>query len=344
MELSTYFRINASETGQFERTLIIADEGSFVSYLEGCTAPARREPIACSGGGACRSRKSRDQIFDGAEWYPGDEAGKGGIYNFVTKRGDCRGRASKISWTQVETGSAITWKYPSCILRGDDSVGEFYSIRHHHNYQQADTGTKMIHLGKKHALTHVSKGFPRGARRTPIAAWSASMPGLKNARNHTQCDSLLIGTHCGAHTVPYIESRNPSRRWSMRRRRRRFPTISCSIACARHSPGRSGGSDRQWFLPRGAAAIADGVRGRGAEAGRHQPGRQRRMNMLEIDDLHVTVDGKQILKGITLSVPAGEVHAVMGPMVRANRRCLIRSPDAKDMTSAAAASSTGVRI
>jgi Fe-S cluster assembly protein SufB len=213
MELSTYFRINASETGQFERTLIIADEGAYVSYLEGCTAPKRDE-------NQLHAAVVELVALDGAEikystvqnWYPGDENGLGGIYNFVTKRGDCRGRASKISWTQVETGSAITWKYPSCILRGDDSVGEFYSIAIANNYQQADTGTKMIHLGKNTRSRIISKGISAGKAQNTYRGLVSVHPKAANARNYTQCDSLLIGGECGAHTVPYIEARNPSAR------------------------------------------------------------------------------------------------------------------------------------
>ena len=213
MELSTYFRINASETGQFERTLIVADEGAYVSYLEGCTAPKRDE-------NQLHAAVVELVALDGAEikystvqnWYPGDENGLGGIYNFVTKRGDCRGRGSKISWTQVETGSAITWKYPSCILRGDDSVGEFYSIAIANNYQQADTGTKMIHLGKNTRSRIISKGISAGRAQNTYRGLVSVHPKAVNARNYTQCDSLLIGGECGAHTVPYIEARNPSAR------------------------------------------------------------------------------------------------------------------------------------
>jgi len=213
MELSTYFRINASETGQFERTLIVADEGAYVSYLEGCTAPKRDE-------NQLHAAVVELVALDGAEikystvqnWYPGDEAGKGGIYNFVTKRGDCRGRDSKISWTQVETGSAITWKYPSCILRGDNSVGEFYSIAIANHFQQADTGTKMLHLGRNTRSRIVSKGISAGRAQNTYRGLVSVHPKAANARNHTQCDSLLIGKQCGAHTVPYIESRNPSAR------------------------------------------------------------------------------------------------------------------------------------
>ena len=211
MELSTYFRINASETGQFERTLIIADEGSFVSYLEGCTAPKRDEnQLHAAVVELVTLEKAEIKYSTVQNWYPGDENGLGGIFNFVTKRGDCRGRGSKISWTQVETGSAITWKYPSCILRGDDTVGEFYSIAITNNFQQADTGTKMIHLGKNTRSRIVSKGISAGRAQNTYRGLVSVHPRADNARNHTQCDSLLIGSHCGAHTVPYIESRNPS--------------------------------------------------------------------------------------------------------------------------------------
>jgi len=211
MELSTYFRINASETGQFERTLIIADEGSYVSYLEGCTAPKRDEnQLHAAVVELVALEKAEIKYSTVQNWYPGDAEGKGGIYNFVTKRGDCRGRGSKISWTQVETGSAITWKYPSCILRGDDTVGEFYSIAITNNFQQADTGTKMIHLGKNTRSRIVSKGISAGKAQNTYRGLVSVHPKAQNARNHTQCDSLLIGAHCGAHTVPYIESRNPT--------------------------------------------------------------------------------------------------------------------------------------
>jgi Fe-S cluster assembly protein SufB len=211
MELSTYFRINASETGQFERTLIIADEGSYVSYLEGCTAPKRDENQLHAAVVELVAMESAEIKYSTVQnWYPGDAEGKGGIYNFVTKRGDCRGRGSKISWTQVETGSAITWKYPSCILRGDDTIGEFYSIAITNNFQQADTGTKMIHLGRNTRSRIVSKGISAGHAQNTYRGLVSVNARAENARNHTQCDSLLIGSHCGAHTVPYIESRNPS--------------------------------------------------------------------------------------------------------------------------------------
>ncbi|HJZ57348.1 MAG TPA: Fe-S cluster assembly protein SufB, partial [Gemmataceae bacterium] len=214
MELSTYFRINAQATGQFERTLIIAEEGSYVSYLEGCTAPMRDEnqlhaavvELVAAGDDA-QIKYSTVQ-----NWYPGDAEGKGGIYNFVTKRGKCVGRRSKISWTQVETGSAITWKYPSCILLGDESVGEFYSVAVTTNRQQADTGTKMIHLGKDTRSTIVSKGISARHGQNSYRGLVKVMRGAQNARNYSQCDSLLLGDRCGAHTFPYIEVRNPTGR------------------------------------------------------------------------------------------------------------------------------------
>ena len=211
MELSTYFRINARNTGQFERTLIIAEEGASVSYLEGCTAPMRDEnQLHAAVVELVALDDAKIKYSTVQNWYPGDAEGKGGIYNFVTKRGACRGKNSKISWTQVETGSAVTWKYPSCILQGDGSVGEFYSVALTHNYQQADTGTKMIHIGKNTSSTIISKGISAGHSNNTYRGLVKIMPGATNARNFTQCDSLLIGDQCGAHTVPYIENRNPS--------------------------------------------------------------------------------------------------------------------------------------
>ncbi|MDP7229792.1 MAG: Fe-S cluster assembly protein SufB [Alphaproteobacteria bacterium] len=209
MELSTYFRINQANTGQFERTLIIADEGSYVSYLEGCTAPQRDEH-------QLHAAVVELVLMDDAEikystvqnWYPGDAEGKGGIYNFVTKRATCRGRNSKVSWTQIETGSAVTWKYPSCILQGDNSVGEFYSVAITNNLQQADTGTKMIHIGENTSSTIIAKGISAGRSQSTYRGLVRMQPGAKGGRNYTQCDSLLIGDKCGAHTVPYIENRN----------------------------------------------------------------------------------------------------------------------------------------
>jgi Fe-S cluster assembly protein SufB len=213
MELSTYFRINAAKTGQFERTLIIADAGSYVSYLEGCTAPMRDEnqlhaavvELICLDDAEIKYSTVQN-------WYPGDANGVGGIYNFVTKRGDCRGKNSKISWTQVETGSAITWKYPSCLLRGENSVGEFYSVAVTNNRQQADTGTKMIHLGKNTRSTVISKGISAGRASNAYRGLIRVAKGADNARNYTQCDSLLMGDQCGAHTFPYIEAKNSSAR------------------------------------------------------------------------------------------------------------------------------------
>jgi Fe-S cluster assembly protein SufB len=211
MELSTYFRINAENTGQFERTLIIADKGSYVSYLEGCTAPQRDENQLHAAVVELVAHDDAEIKYSTVQnWYPGDAEGRGGIYNFVTKRGACRGVRSKISWTQVETGSAITWKYPSCILQGDHSVGEFYSIAITNNRQQADTGTKMIHLGRNTTSRIVSKGISAGRANNTYRGLVRIGPRAENARNHTQCDSLLIGSTCGAHTVPYIEAMNPS--------------------------------------------------------------------------------------------------------------------------------------
>jgi len=211
MELSTYFRINASETGQFERTLIIADKGSYVSYLEGCTAPMRDENQLHAANVELVALDDAEIKYSTVQnWYPGDKDGKGGIYNFVTKRGACRGKNSKISWTQVETGSAITWKYPSCILQGDNSIGEFYSIAITNNYQQADTGTKMIHLGKNTKSKIISKGISGGHGDNTYRGLVRISSKAKNSRNYTQCDSLLMGNKCGAHTIPYIENRNSS--------------------------------------------------------------------------------------------------------------------------------------
>ncbi len=209
MELSTYFRINAKNTGQFERTLIVAEEGSYVSYLEGCTAPQRDE-------NQLHAAIVEIVVLDNAEvkystvqnWYPGDKDGKGGVYNFVTKRAACRGVNSKVSWTQVETGSAVTWKYPSCVLQGDNSVGEFYSVALTNNRQQADTGTKMLHIGKNTVSKIISKGISAGFSNQTYRGLVRVAPSAANARNYSQCDSLLIGSKCGSHTVPYIENRN----------------------------------------------------------------------------------------------------------------------------------------
>jgi Fe-S cluster assembly protein SufB len=211
MELSTYFRINAQNTGQFERTLIIADEGAYVSYLEGCTAPMRDEnQLHAAVVELVALENAQIKYSTVQNWYPGDEQGKGGIFNFVTKRGKCAGRNSKISWTQVETGSAITWKYPSVILQGDDSVGEFYSVALTNRLQQADTGTKMIHIGKNTKSTVVSKGISAGRGQNTYRGLVKVLKGATNARNYSQCDSMLIGDRCGAHTFPYIEVKNTS--------------------------------------------------------------------------------------------------------------------------------------
>ena len=211
MELSTYFRINAANTGQFERTLIIAEEGSHVSYLEGCTAPMRDEnQLHAAVVELVALDNAQIKYSTVQNWYPGDEEGKGGIYNFVTKRGECRGVNSKISWTQVETGSAITWKYPSCVLKGDNSIGEFYSVALTNHRQQADTGTKMIHIGKNTRSTIISKGISAGKAQNSYRGLVKVLKSAENARNHTQCDSLLIGDRCGAHTFPYIEVKQPS--------------------------------------------------------------------------------------------------------------------------------------
>ena len=211
MELSTYFRINAAETGQFERTLIIADEGSYVSYLEGCTAPMRDvNQLHAAVVELVALDNAQIKYSTVQNWYPGDKEGRGGIYNFVTKRGKCSGRNSKISWTQVETGSAITWKYPGCILQGDNSVGEFYSVALTNNYQQADTGTKMIHIGKNTRSTVLSKGISAGHGQNTYRGLVKIMKGAEGARNYSQCDSLLLGEQCGAHTFPYLEVMNSS--------------------------------------------------------------------------------------------------------------------------------------
>ncbi len=211
MELSTYFRINAAKTGQFERTLIIADAGSHVSYLEGCTAPMRDEnQLHAAVVELVALDDAKIKYSTVQNWYPGDANGVGGIYNFVTKRGDCRGRNSHISWTQVETGSAITWKYPSCVLRGENSIGEFYSVATVNNFQQADTGTKMIHIGRNTRSTIVAKGISAGHGESTYRGLVKILPSAHGARNFTQCDSLLMGTKCGAHTFPYVEVKNPT--------------------------------------------------------------------------------------------------------------------------------------
>ena len=316
MELSTYFRINAQETGQFERTLIIADEGAYVSYLEGCTAPKRDENQLHAAVVELVALDDAEIKYSTVQnWYPGDEEGKGGIYNFVTKRGDCRGANSKISWTQVETGSAITWKYPSCILRGDNSVGEFYSIAITNHYQQADTGTKMIHLGKNTRSRIISKGISAGhAQNTYRGLVERASEGGERAQFHAVRFAADRPAMRRAHRALY---RKPQSVGAHRARSddvedRRRPAVLLHLA--RHSDRGSRGADRQRLLQGSAAAIADGIRGRGAEAGGNFAGRERGIKrMLEIKNLHVAVGGKEILKGLTLSLKPGEVHAIMGP-------------------------------
>ena len=237
MELSTYFRINAANTGQFERTLIVADEGSYVSYLEGCTAPMRDENQLHAAIVELVALDDAEIKYSTVQnWYPGDENGVGGIYNFVTKRGDCRGDNSKISWTQVETGSAITWKYPSCLLRGENSVGEFYSVAVTNNLQQADTGTKMIHIGRNTRSTIVSKGISAGKAQQSYRGLVRIMPQAEGARNHTQCDSLLIGKTAARTRFPTWKSRTPRRRSNTKRRHPRSRRTSCSTAASAASP------------------------------------------------------------------------------------------------------------
>ena len=239
MELSTYFRINAQNTGQFERTLIIAEEGSYVSYLEGCTAPQRDENQLHAAVVELVAMKEASIKYSTVQnWYPGDESGAGGIYNFVTKRGACRGDSSKISWTQVETGSAVTWKYPSCILQGDHSIGEFYSVAITNNRQQADTGTKMVHVGKNTKSTIISKGISAGKADNTYRGLVKVLPGAEGARNYTQCDSLLIGDQCGAHTVPYIDPATLRPGSSMKRRPRKSARTNSSTAISVAFPKR----------------------------------------------------------------------------------------------------------
>ncbi len=277
MELSTYFRINEKNTGQFERTLIIADKGSYVSYLEGCTAPMRDENQLHAAVVELVALDDAEIKYSTVQnWYPGDAEGKGGIYNFVTKRGDCRGARSKISWTQVETGSAITWKYPSCILRGDNSRGEFYSIAISNGKQQVDSGTKMIHLGKNTTSRIISKGIAAGRSGNTYRGLVSAHKKATGARNFTNCDSLLIRSHCGARTVPYIEAKKfvtPCS--SMRRRRRRSRKRCCSTACSAGSRRKRPRARRQRLRQGRAAAASHGVRRRGAEADLDFAGGQR---------------------------------------------------------------------
>ena len=286
MELSTYFRINASETGQFERTLIIADEGAYVSYLEGCTAPKRDENQLHAAVVELVALEGAEIKYSTVQnWYPGDEEGKGGIYNFVTKRGDCRGARSKISWTQVETGSAITWKYPSCILRGDDSVGEFYSIAITNNFQQADTGTKMLHLGRNTRSRIVSKGIAAGrAQNTYRGLVSVHPQSRECAQPHAMrfiADRpKMRRAHRALHRMPQQNCCARARSHDLENQRR----AALLLPATRHRRGGGGGAHRQRLLPRSVATATYGIRRRSAKAGRHQPGRQRRMNMLDIQD------------------------------------------------------------
>ncbi len=282
MELSTYFRINAKNTGQFERTLIVADEGASVSYLEGCTAPMRDE-------NQLHAAVVELVALDGAtikystiqNWYPGDKNGKGGIYNFVTKRGKAMANA-KITWTQVETGSAITWKYPSCILQGDNSVGEFYSVATTNNWQQADTGTKMIHLGKNTRSTIVSKGISAGRGQNTYRGEVRIGKNAHGARNYSQCDSLLIGDRCGAHTFPYLEIKNTSAKVEHEASTSKIGEDQIFYCRQRGIPDRRRREhDRQRLLQGSVPRTADGVRRRGPEAAVDQPRRQRRVGRNE---------------------------------------------------------------
>jgi Fe-S cluster assembly protein SufB len=326
MELSTYFRINAKSTGQFERTLIIADEGSQVSYLEGCTAPQRDENQLHAAVVELVALDDASIKYSTVQnWYPGDAEGRGGIYNFVTKRGACRGKRSKISWTQVETGSAITWKYPSCILQGDDSVGEFYSVAITNNHQQADTGTKMFHIGKNTRSTIVSKGISAGQGQNTYRGLVKISPKASGARNFTQCDSLLIGDRCGAHTVPYIENRCMSAKVEHEATTSRIAEDQLFYCRQRGlSEEDAVGPDRQRLLPRGAEGAADGVRGRGAEAAADQPRRLGRVRkagtMLKIENLHASVEGKPILNGLSLRSPRARSTPSWARTARASPR------------------------
>lgn len=279
MELSTYFRINAADTGQFERTLIVADEGANVSYLEGCTAPIRdTNQLHAAVVELVALDNARIKYSTIQNWYPGDKEGKGGIYNFVTKRGKCQGVNSHISWTQVETGSAITWKYPSCILQGDNSVGEFYSVALTNNYQQADTGTKMIHIGKNTKSTIVSKGISAGHGQNTYRGMVRIQKGARGARNYTQCDSLLIGDKCGAHTFPYIEVKNATARMEHEASTSKIgddQIFYCNQRAISKEDAVSlivGG-----VLQAGLQGAAHGIRRRGAEAAEREPRGKRRL-------------------------------------------------------------------
>ncbi len=339
MELSTYFRINAANTGQFERTLIVADEGASVSYLEGCTAPMRdTNQLHAAVVELVALDNAQIKYSTVQNWYPGDrETGAGGIYNFVTKRGKCAGANSKISWTQVETGSAITWKYPSVILKGDNSVGEFYSVALTTGFQQADTGTKMIHLGKNTRTTIVSKGISAGRGQNTYRGLVKVGRSADGARNFSQCDSMLIGDRLRRPHLPLHRGAQPDGADGARGHHlqdRRGPDLL--LQPARHLHRGRGVHDRQRLLQGGLPGASHGVRGGGAEAPRRQPRRKCRLKpktsrtrsrpgrgkgsismsatpVLDVKDLHVTVGGREILRGLDLEVNAGEVHAIMGP-------------------------------
>ena len=313
MELSTYFRINASQTGQFERTLIIADKGSYVSYLEGCTAPMRDENQLHAANVELVALDDAEIKYSTVQnWYPGDEQGKGGIYNFVTKRGACRGKNSKISWTQVETGSAITWKYPSCILQGDNSVGEFYSIAITNNHQKADTGTKMIHLGKNTKSKIISKGISAGKADNTYRGLVDINKKAINSRNYTQCDSLLMGNKCGAHTVPYIRNKNSSSTIEHEATTSKINEEQLFYCNQRFKPRRGSKFNCKWLLQRGFTTVAYGIRRGGSEVSLNKFRRKCGI-MLEINNLKAEINNKKIVKGLNLKINQGEVHAIMGP-------------------------------
>ena len=336
MELSTYFRINAENTGQFERTLIIADKGSYVSYLEGCTAPKRDTAQLHAAVVEIVVEEDAEVKYSTVQnWFPGDENGNGGIYNFVTKRADCRGDRSKVMWTQVETGSAVTWKYPSCILRGDESQGEFYSIAIANNHQQADTGTKMLHLGKNTKSRIVSKGISAGVAQNTYRGQVNMHPRAKNSRNYTQCDSLLIGDKCGAHTVPYIEVKNNSSRVEHEATTSKVDDDQL-FYCRQRGMGEEEAvalvvngfcKDVLQALPMEFAMEAQQLVAISLEDqlgscdyGYNVISKRRIVSlmvekMLKINNLHVSLEDedKEILKGVDLTVDAGKVHAIMGP-------------------------------
>ena len=323
MELSTYFRINALNTGQFERTLIIADVGSYVSYLEGCSAPQRDEnQLHAAVVELVALDDARIKYSTVQNWYPGDANGVGGIYNFVTKRGECRGRNAHISWTQVETGSAITWKYPSCVLRGEGSIGEFYSVATVNHHQQADTGTKMIHIGRNTRSTIISKGISAGHGQNTYRGLVKMLPSAHGARNFTQCDSLLMGGRCGAHTFPYVEVKNPSATVEHEASTSKISEDQLFyLLAARHRRGGRGQHDRQRLLQVGLQGAADGVRGGGAEPAGGEPRRRGGLEAMSKPDsallsIDILPSASRASRSSTASASrwrAGEVHAIMGP-------------------------------